>query len=205
MTSAEKISGTSKAKGVLIADSREVAEDILTAYAEKIGLDLTMLTPREWESTVRIACGEQEGEGIETAKGTLDSDRAGTVHKDAAKRRKELFTGQYHDISGSTTNADANSIFDECFNVAVSGENPNISCGSLKRTKVQAARRGWSELGEAAGTDGRIHGFHSYGPTDKAAQGKGNVGDTLDTRTVQANFLVYFGGKKINAHVDVTD
>jgi hypothetical protein len=43
-------------------------------------------------------------------------------------------------------------------------------------------------------------------PQDKAAHGKGNVGNTLDTREVQANFIVYLaGGGNVNVHVDQSD
>lgn len=207
MTSAQKVPGTHKAGKVMVTDNEEVAKELLTQHAESIGLDLSLVSAKDWNTSLRIACGEMAGQGLEDAKDTLSADRAEQVHKDAEKRRRQLFIGDYNKIVGTTLNADAERIFEQCYQVAISGAGPNISSGTMKTTAVAAARHGWVELADAARQENTnwIHSFHSYPATNKAAQGKGNVGDTLDTRKVQANFIVYFGGQKINAHVDVKD
>ena len=128
-------------------------------------------------------------------------------HGDAKQRRKDLFEEEYESIKGQSGNDDADDIFDKCYELAINGEGPNFTVGGGAKTaaEIDEIRAGWRTLGEF--DTEKIHGFHSYRPQDKdkAKAGKANVGATLEKRKLQADFLVFFGARKINAHVNVKD
>jgi hypothetical protein len=156
---------------------------------------------------VRIACSSEKNKGIEAAKKALLADRLDINHDLAKQRRTARFAGDYHLIQNASNDDRANRIFDQCYSHAIEGVEPQFTFGEvMTSTEIVAVRDGWDELGvEAANGSGSIHNFHSYAPQNKANEGKGNVGDTKEKRKLQADFLVYFGPRKINAHVNVKD
>lgn len=145
-------------------------------------------------------------QGVLEAKKVLND--TGEIEKNAKKRRAdrlELVKDDYDSYTGTFGDADANLIFELMHSGFVSG-NKNLLLGGGDRTQVAVdATIADFEKSVERGNDlaDNITNFHWFRSQDKAAAGKGRVGDTLATRAVQANFIATWGGVVINVHVDI--
>jgi hypothetical protein len=72
--------------------------------------------------------------------------------------------------------------------------------GVYSNAAVTTALEAWPSL---SNHNDNLVGIHGYPPQDKAAQGKGNVGNTLARRKIQANFISTWHGFVVNVHVNV--
>jgi len=134
-------------------------------------------------------------------------DDSGSLDKAAAKRkesREALVQSDFNQYNGNFSTDTANSIFSLMKSSFVSANKNATLSGDRTQAEVNAAIKSFKvyiDHGEDL-TD-NITNFHWFRKQDKAAAGKGRVGDTLATRAVQANFIATWGGVTINVHVDI--
>ncbi|HYN94574.1 MAG TPA: hypothetical protein VES42_12055 [Pilimelia sp.] len=189
------------------AKSSEEAEKWLLAYADRIGLDKAWVGGDDWATTVRIAC--DKANGLETAGRTLDQellDLRSAARREARREVVADYRAAMEQAAGQR-DGDLGAILVQCFDRYIAGAALQFTYGAkMTKDRAEQLRGPWRQLNEDVddyAADDVIHGFHAPKPQDKAAVGKGTVGDTLATRGWQANFLVHIGGRKFNAHVDL--
>ncbi|MFC7304289.1 hypothetical protein ACFQVC_08715 [Streptomyces monticola] len=193
------------------AKSEEEAEADLNEYCEAIGFDPEWISPSQWAATLRIA--QDKEYGYEQAHKTIDSDQEEIGRAAARKARRQRVED---DPSGVLALLDADkefkgsltqSILQQCADAYVAGQRVNLGLGGkpMDPEPYNELRRQWAKAALLADDDSVFTGFHSFPPQNKALVGKGNKGDTLDTRKVQGDLLVKIGGVKFNMHVDIAD
>lgn len=87
----------------------------------------------------------------------------------------------------------------------IAGQQNSTLVDKRAQAEVDAAITAFKRFLDKGELTENITNVHFFRRQDKAAAGKGNIGDTLDTRSVQANFIATWGGTKINVHVDISD
>lgn len=190
------------------AKSAQEAEQNLQEYCEEIGFDPEWITPDKWAASIRIA--QDKDHGFEQARKTIDSDKADIAKSAAKEARKAKLAA---DASGLLDAVAVHyllkdtlvpTILNECAAAYLGGERVNLGLGGspMDAEAYDELRGEWRRAaGLAAG--GLFTDFVSHAPQDKAALGKGSVGDTLAKRKVQGNLLVKIGGVRFNMHIDI--
>lgn len=191
-----------------IAESREDAEQKLTEYCLKTGFDKEWITKKQWDTTIDIALDPNFG--LKDAEDTIDADRVANMAEKAKQARREALAADSMDLLDCVakderlTNSHAVSILQQCADAYIDGQRVNLGYGTaLTRAKYARLKDHWDYASDYDG--GSFTEFASHEPQDKAALGKGNVGDTLATRGVQGNLLVKINGMRFNMHIDITD
>ncbi|MGW5738721.1 MULTISPECIES: hypothetical protein [Streptomyces] len=188
------------------ADDETEATDLLTEYSESIGLPWGLIPQRKREASVRIATVEDKNNGLAAAKKTLDDDlneqrRAERVAERTAAIQKQADSF----VKAVGVKTDAGRLLDLCRHHYEQANHPNFTFGSgMTEVEYAAFRQEWRDAAELA--EERYDQFTDLRATDvqdKAALGKGQVGDTLDTRGRQGNVFVTVLGAKFNAHIDI--
>jgi hypothetical protein len=191
---------TRKSKGIEYA----VDEDDALKWLAKNVSDFYSYPEEDREVAISIA--QKKTDGVDQAKNTLGGGEYDKIAKARTKEREATIKDDYDTYSGVFTDDLANTVFEVMKSGYVSG-NMNVSVGGTRtQQQVDDAITAFRVL-VARGTDlaDNIKNFHWFRRQDKSALGKGNVGATLDTRGVQANFIATWGGRIINAHVDISD
>lgn len=137
----------------------------------------------------------------------IEEERRKKVVQDQQARATNI--AKYAHIS--MTNAIAKAAWDQGVGEYVRSRTGDITLGlSGSRDEIETALAHWASW---ANTVSSVQGVFKCiskfkKPQDKAAKGGAQVGDTLDTREWQGNFILFLGkyGKRpwVNVHVDMT-
>lgn len=188
-----------KKKGVEVAENEDEATRLMSEYASSIGLSWDGLPADLKELAVRHAQDPDEG-GIDSGQRLIFSEKQNIVQAQKKKARSDYVKEDYDKIRDEFSDDLALSAFNIAHATYVGGASINAGiAGEFSSSEFYSAKHDWDKIGNYE----TISNFHSFAPQDKAAQGKGNVGDTLDTRKVQGNLLCCFGLTKINVHVNI--
>lgn len=192
------------------AESDEEANKSLLEYCESIGFDPEWISPDKWDTTIRIARTKDKGY-VEAYK-TIDTDRTDMIKAGAREARQKkvdndaanLFTRIKTDYP--LKDSLVLPILKQCAAAYVGGERVDLGLGGspMDRSVYAELREEWDEAAPLA-MGGIYTEFHSFPPQNKAALGKGNLGDTLAKRKVQGNLLVKVAGVRLNMHIDIAD
>ena len=192
--------GKGQYKKVWIADSAIEAESELTSFCATLGIGWNSLSQGAREQLIKVAQDAGQG-GLDQAESMLVSESQDVIREKNRQNRWDKSEGDWAELE---TVLDEESLTYRCAYLSraayVGGENPNPTLsGEYTAEEIYDAIREWRDLGpyECA------KNFHAFDPQNKAAAGKGNVGQTLDTRSWQANLICEWGNKKINVHVNL--
>jgi len=183
-------------QGLKYARSEEEAERILSERDDEYFL----LNGDEQRAARAVAMDVKQG-GIELAVNfignTLAQARAAANRITRQNQANPILIANTHTFSG---------LSDTAFKAAASGyvsltENVSVGGGPYSMEVILQALDEWEQAGD--NIDGHITNVHVFRPENKAAQGKGNVGNTLDTRSWQANIISTWFGRRINVHIDL--
>lgn len=188
------------------ANDEKEAIELLIEYSESIGLPWGVIPQRKWEASVGVAWQEGTNNGLAAAKKTLDGDlHEQRVAARVAERTQEIkkqADSVVNTVGSSTT---AGKLLELCRHHYEQANNPNFTFGSgMTEAEYASFQAEWEEASELATQRyNQFTNLHSTAIQDKAALGKGQVGDTLDTRGRQGNVFVTIVGAKFNAHIDI--
>lgn len=182
-------------QGLKYARSDEEAEQILSANEEYFLLDA------DGQRAARAVATDVKQGGIEAAIQFIGNSLA----QDRAIARRNTRQNQVNPILITNTNTFAG-LADTILKAAASGyvsltENVSVGGGPYRMDVIRQALEEWQQEGDSL--DAHITNVHVFPPQSKAAQGKGNVGDTLATRDWQANVISTWFGRRINVHIDL--
>jgi hypothetical protein len=185
-------------KGIKYATSEEEAFETLKQNVK----DFDALDTNDMESLIGMAMNSKVGimEAIKLAATDFDAR-----DRERAERREERAQVS-HVILGDLAWVDANydALLEQVVHVAAAAYEDlrhNVEVpGSYSSAVVVTALGSWPDLANHNADLANIHGFP---PQNKAAQGKGNVGNTLARRKIQANFISTWHGFVVNVHVNV--
>ena len=201
VTDGAPLQRTKKRGQIEYAESDDDARKWLSAQ----GFDLVNMLRDELESAIGIARDPERG--VSDARDYLNAPAAAARIAEAKAARVLKAKDDYSDWRGGFGDDLANDVFETMYTAYVGGGNDNPTvAGTYTEDQVEEATtafKAFVKSGEDL-TDG-IKNVHWFGPQNKAALGKGNVGATLDKREVQANFIANWYGRKINAHVNVVE
>ncbi len=147
---------------------------------------------------------DRNDHSIEGAERLIWSVRQEVLEAERKAERRTAIRDDADDVEAELADEDdlALAAFRNARHSYVGGGNRNPTLGNEYTTnEYYAAMRSWQNMRDY----GVVTNFHAFRPQDKEAEGKENVGDTLDTRKVQGNLLVSFQGTKINMHVNISD
>ncbi|WP_037604589.1 hypothetical protein [Streptacidiphilus rugosus] len=191
------------------AKDRAEADAELRAHCEKWGFDPEFVGEHKWRLTLGIACNPEFGypEAIKA----LEADRM-ELHRDAVRAGRlgqvdgdrliaTIATdGRFH---GSAVHG----ILQQMADAYVAGERVNLGLGGqpFDPETYEELRDEWTQVGRVAATLGGIFtAFAGLDPQDKALEGRGNVGATLEQRRYQGDLLATINGIRFNMHVNLT-
>jgi Domain of unknown function (DUF4157) len=186
-------------ENVRYAENSDKAKALLKDYAKQLGLQVSeeimgqaivYATKKEW--------------GIDQAEKLISQDKLDQVEKENQNARKSALQKEY-DVLLSMLEKDsleAKSLI-VSFNRYVKNPNQHDLTieGEYSKDTVDDALNNWRALGR----EYTYVRFWGYGGENKAAAGKGNVGDTLDTREIQANLLCDWRLHTINVHINIQE
>lgn len=188
------------------ANDEAEATELLTEYSESIGLPWGVIPQRKRDASVRIACEEDKNNGLEAAKRTIEDDLLDERHSTRkAERRAAIETQGNSLVKAFGEKTDAGQLLGLCMDYYEEANNPNFTFGSgMTEDDYAAFRVEWSDAADIAGRGyTQFTKFKTTDIQDKAAIGKGNVGNTLATRGRQGNVFVTILGARFNAHIDI--
>ncbi|MCP9206551.1 hypothetical protein [Streptomyces cucumeris] len=184
------------------------ADASLREFCDSIDFDPEWITPEQWATTIRIA--RDKDTGYEEAQKSIIGDRDDMAKASAKKVRLERLNGDASDLL-DTVEGDpvfngsiVLDVLKECAQAYVGGQRVNLGLGGspMHSSRYAELRKLWDKAAKRA-VGGVFTDFMSHAPQDKAALGKGNVGDTLDRRGVQGNLLVRIDGVRFNMHINI--
>ncbi|MEC4020550.1 hypothetical protein [Streptomyces sp. H27-D2] len=199
---------TKKIKGVEYADDEAEATRLLTAYCVETGFSPEWISKDTWDTTVRIACSVAASNGLQAAMGTLDADAQAL--RSAARREERLGRIKVESeqlIAEAKASSNLGKIIGRCRDAYVAVAPADFTYGaSLTRIEFDNLADDWRDLGTWAGRRqiAQFRSFTALDVEDKAAKGKGQTGDTLETRGLQGNVLVTVAGVRFNVHINIT-
>ena len=187
--------------GVLYAEDAQDAEKSVFESEERYDI----LDENERGTVLSVAQNPKQG-GIQQAK-VLALDMINDGGSQAARTQRENRASAVLN-SMTTTFQTADPLAEAVLRAAASGyktfnANVTVAGGPYPQASVDAAVTAWGDAWEGEEFHQDVTNVHVYPRQNKRAAGKGNVGDTLDTRTWQANFISTWYGRKINVHVDL--
>lgn len=189
---------TDKKTNIKYAENEGEARRLMTDYAKKNDI---AVTAEILETAIRLAMDREMG--LDQGERTILLVRQEADEAERREERRKAYNAHYQHLLGLLSDPIAIAALNAAFSRFVA--NPfdrSLTLGmTATQDEIDDALVEWRDLkGTRKGCD-----FWGYNGQNKAALGKGNVGDTLDTRTVQANFLCSFGGHEINVHVNMVD
>lgn len=191
---------TRKSKGIEYATDEEDA----FSWLEKNVAKWVLLAEEDQRFGIAIAMDKEQG--VTEAKRVLEHP---DLEKVALKRRQSRSAASGKDFAeynGAFDTDLANAIFFVMHEAYISGNTNVTVAGSYAQEEVDRAIESFSSYVDRGGDLTEfITGVHWFGGEDKAALGKGRVGDTLDMRGIQANFIAFWDGFPVNVHVNITD
>ncbi|WP_075187453.1 hypothetical protein [Teredinibacter haidensis] len=188
-----------KRRGIWLAENEGEAIRLMTAYASNIDLEWGKLPQLLKDLAVEHAQDYDKG-GIDSGEQLIFSEKQEILDAKRKKERRDNVKDDFEGIRENISDELALSAFSIAHATYVGGANINAGVGGkFSSDEFYSAKHEWDGI-DSYDT---ISNFHSFSPQDKAEQGKGNVGDTLDTRTVQGNLICKFGQIKINVHVNI--
>lgn len=189
-----------KKKGVEYAESEREATQLMRDYATHLDLEFDKLNADLREHAVRVAQAPEEG-GIDGAERLIWGEFNSIRESERREERAAAIQDDADNIEGFLEDDDlALAAFRIARQMYVGGAEVNGGvAGPWTKAEFDDALRLWCRV-KAKKT---VFNFHAFKPSDKAEQGKGNVGATLATRKVQGNLLCAFQGRKINIHADI--
>lgn len=188
------------------ADDEAEAVELLTEYSESIGLPWGVISQRKRDASVGVACNEDKNNGLEAAKRTIEDDLLDERHATRKKERGEAIAAEGNSlVKAFGESTDAGRLLAECMEYYAAGIKPNFTFGSgMTVEDYEAFRVEWSDAADIVGRGYKqFKKLTSTAIQDKAALGKGNVGNTLATRARQGNVFVTILGARFNAHIDI--
>jgi hypothetical protein len=202
-----KWTGTLRGKGTEYAESDAEADTLLLAEADRIDFSRDWLTDEQWASVRRIALNPKFG--LQEAYKSLFEEKDAIRRAAARLAREQLVNGVLANVTGA-----AKSVSDDVHKIILDAAHRYVEGGEVKYSSPTGARSTagfkelcdeWEELETRLPAQTVFTDLHRMPIEDKPAAGKGNVGNTLDTREKQGCILLRVGGVKFNAHVDITD
>ncbi|WP_432092964.1 hypothetical protein [Streptomyces sp. bgisy100] len=193
------------------AKSTEEAEADLIAYCASVGFDREWLSAKQWSTTIDIAC--DKAYGFEQAHKAIDSDQIEITSTAAREARQRKLSADADGLLAAVKQdkvlkaTQIPKILELCADAYVGGQRVNLGLVAkpMSTTAYETLQGQWDKAAGFATGDGVFTNFQSFEPQDKAKAGKGNVGDTLDTRGVQGNLLVRIAGRTFNMHIDIAE
>lgn len=184
--------------GVEYADSEADAKALIIAYAKRLD------EPISADDLIAYAgIAMNKGLGIDQAeRAVLGKQQERRQQERMAERRAEFGT-DVKELETDALEPDTlgHTLLRLSFDRYVGGTLNAGVAGSYSQDEVDDACRDWNLLQQTR-KNPKIR-FWGYRCQDKKGAGKGNVGDTLDERYFQANFLSSWGGAQVNIHVDL--
>jgi hypothetical protein len=184
--------------GVKYAENEKEAQTLMEAYAKKQDVK-----PSAEEMSAAISAAMNKELGIDQGERIILQTKLDIQEAKARKARLDAHQEDYNALLDYLTEDSlAYSALNAAFARYVNNPSqPNLTLGSTyTQDEVNDALQEWKSLqGSREGVK-----FWGYPGQDKAKLGKGNVGNTLDTRKVQANFLCQWGGSEINVHINIS-
>lgn len=151
----------------------------------------------------------EAGEVAKAQAAEKDAAAKKAAEKDAAKQERTANMTAYDKIFGSLTDPIALAAWNLArgqYITSGSFGQTQLTLGGLPKNNgaLTAALNNWRSIaGKVGAVNGSITGISTFKePQNKADKGGGAVGSTLETREVQANFILYFGTAYINVHVN---
>ncbi|AUG80891.1 hypothetical protein CFP65_6226 [Kitasatospora sp. MMS16-BH015] len=199
--------------GITYATSREEAEQLLLAFCERIQFDRAWITDAVWSTTLDVACSKKTG--LDSAEKAIVADKNEKTAKAAKEARKLKISAKRDEILAEIEafdntdlqfDEDAVQLFRQATNQYIGGGQLNFTYGTdLTAADYASVRKSWTEIGKIAAelAPNLFFNLTSLKPEDKEAKGKGQVGDTLDTRKVQGNLFIGVVSMKFNIHVNI--
>ncbi|MGW0903930.1 hypothetical protein [Streptomyces sp. NPDC002853] len=189
------------------ANDATEALQLLKAYSAQIGLPWGVIGQRQRDASVRIAWVEDKYNGLDAAKKTLEDDLIEQRRGERVAERKAAIADQggalVKAVGAKTT---AGELIDQCKHRYEQASPPDFTFGpDMSEDDYAAFRVEWREAGELADTRNfdQFTDFRALKIQDKGALGKGQVGDTLDTRRWQGNVFLTVLGAEFNAHINI--
>jgi hypothetical protein len=145
----------------------------------------------------------------EEAQRLIDEENARNAQlaQEALQRRQTRATAMQPYQTITMSDAIANAAWQVAINSYIDAGTGNYGmANSYANNLLVAALGSWRGYrNQIVNLGGVITGISTFTePQDKAEEGKSNVGATLATRTVQANFILYIGQSNVNVHIDQT-
>ncbi len=185
-------------KGIRYAGSEEEAFDILNANVK----DFESLDSHDIELFIGMATNPKVGivEAIKTA--SIDFEARERERRARKDERIQVAQAILADLTW--VNAAFDALLEQVVQVAANAyedlrHNVEVS-GIYSNAIVNAAVGSWPDVNHH---NDDLTNAHAFPPQNKAALGKGNVGNTLARRTIQANFISTWNGFVVNVHVNV--
>ncbi|MGW7077245.1 hypothetical protein [Streptomyces sp. NPDC054866] len=188
------------------ANDEAEATELLTAYSESIGLPWGVIPQRKRDASVRIAWVEDKNNGLVAAKKTIEDDLIEQRRAERVAERAAAIQKQAESLVKTVgVKTDAGLLLDQCKHHYEQANNPDFTFGSgMTESEYAAFQEEWEEAAQlAAERYDQFTNLYSTEIQDKAALGKGQVGDTMATRGRQGNVFVTIVGAKFNAHIDI--
>jgi hypothetical protein len=202
-----KWTGTLKGKGTEYAESDAEAETLLLAEVEHIDFSRDWLTDDQWRSVKDIACNPKYG--LAEAYKSLQTEKDALAQAAARQLRKQRVDGVRLAVMGAADSVSAGVraiIEDAARRYIERGEVSYVSpVNEMITESFEDLCEEWDLLSTRIANQAVFTNLHWMPVEDKPAAGKGNVGNTLDTREKQGCILLRVGNVKFNAHVDITD
>ncbi|MFC8130570.1 hypothetical protein [Streptomyces sp. NPDC057302] len=189
------------------ANDATEATKLLSEYSAELGLPWGVISQRKRDASVRIAWTEDKNNGLAAAKKTIEDDLIELRRAENVAERKAAIAGQGGALVKAVgAKSTAGELLDLCKHHYEQANPPNFTFGpDMSEEDYASFRTEWREAGELAEerTYDQFTDFRSMKIQDKSSLGKGQVGDTLDTRKWQGNVFVTILGAEFNAHINI--
>ncbi|WP_158712727.1 hypothetical protein [Parabacteroides pacaensis] len=191
---------TRKSKGIEYATD----EGDAVSWLEKHVVKWELLAEEDQRLGVTIAM--DKGQGVMEAKRVLEHPAQEKVAQERRQSKLKASRPDFTEYDGAFRTDLANAIFSVMHEAYVSGNTNVTVAGEYTQDEIDEAINSFSSyIKRGEDLTEFITKVHWFGGEDKAALGKGRVGDTLDTRGIQANFIAFWDGFPVNVHVNITD
>lgn len=189
-----------KKNGIEWAENQNEASTLMSAYAERLGLDWSTLPANLKE--LAIAHAQDKTKGIDSAERLLLGEKQSIVDANKKQERAERVSEDFGEIVDTIADPLAQAAFRVAHSTYIGGGSVNTGLSAAYTNDAyEEAKTEWDDIQSSE----TIRNFRSHWPQDKEKLGKGNVADTLDKRKIQGNLFCTFHNTEINVHVTIED
>jgi hypothetical protein len=189
------------------ANDEQEATELLTEYSEQLGLPWGVIPQKQRDASVRIAYIVGQNNGLQAARKTIEGDLMEQRHEKLVEERRVAIAGQGTPLLAvAGAKKPAGQVLTQCQYAYAHAIDPRFTFGQeMTEAEYAGFRAAWDELGATAEERGltQYTQFKALKIQDKAALGKAQVGDTLDTRRWQGNVFVTINGAQFNVHINI--